>query len=104
VPSAPSFKVIENNDSITIVVNKFISGISESSHNQVSGTVKANDSESTSNQDYLYYNIMNKSGVLDSYYVMDVTQTEVLTILKSDFQDGETLNVHFAGYSISVKL
>jgi len=103
-PSAPSFKVIENNDSITIVVNKFISGISESSHNQVSGTVKANDSESTSNQDYLYYNIMNKTGVLDSYYVMDVTQNEVLTILKSDFQNGETLNVHFAGYSISVKL
>jgi hypothetical protein len=35
---------------------------------------------------------------------MDVEQQKVLTLLKSDFQHGETLNVRFAGYSISVKL
>jgi len=47
---------------------------------------------------------MNKTGVLDSYYVLDVIQPEVLGIKRSDFHNGETLNIHYEGYSISVKL
>jgi len=103
-PVVPSFKVIENGDSINIVVNKFGSDKTVVSENPGSDSQKEIDNEFFGNQEYLYYNIMNKSGVLDSYYVLDVIQPEVLTILKSDFMNGETLNVHFAGYSISVKL
>jgi hypothetical protein len=103
-PVTPSFKVVESGDSITIVVNKYGSDNTASSELPLSDSQKGIDNESFGNQEYLYYNIMNKSGVLDSYYVLDVTQPEVLTILKSDFFNGETMNVHYAGYSISVKL
>lgn len=103
-PVEPSFKVIESGDSINIVVNKFGSGKTVGSENPGSDSQKEIDNRYFGNQEYLYYNIMNKSGVLDSYYVLDVIQPEVLTILKSDFMNGETLNVHYAGYSISIKL
>lgn len=103
-PVTPSFKVLESGDSITIVVNKYISDKNVVSGNVGADSQKDIDNEFFGNQEYLYYNIMNKSGVLDIYYVLDVTQADVLTILKSDFLNGETLNVHYAGYSISVKL
>jgi len=103
-PIPQTFKIIENGDSVTIVVNKYLIGKTAASENPGSQSMKRNEDEPGSSQEYLYYNIMNKSGVLDSYYVLDVTQSEVLTLFKSDFLHGETLNVHFAGYSISVKL
>lgn len=100
----PSFKVVESGDSIAVVVNKNEKDKTSVSENPGPSSVKGIDNESAGTQEYLYYNIMNKSGVLDSYYVLDVTQPEVFTVLKSDFLEGEILNVHFAGYSISVKL
>ena len=100
----PTFKVIESGDSLSIVVDKDMLDTAVIAKNPVSGSQKIIDHKSTEDQEYLYYNIMNKSGVLDSYYVLDVTRPQVLTLLKSDFKDGETLNVHFAGYSISIKL
>jgi len=103
-PAVPSFKVIESGDSISIIVNKYFKDKTADSENTGTNTEKGIVNESSGNQEYLYYNIMNTSGVLDSYYVLGVTQPEVLTILKSDFHKGETLNVHFEGYSISVKL
>jgi serine protease AprX len=104
VSTTPTFKVVENGDSIIVVVNKYFSGKNEFSQNPEFKSVKGVDNESTGDQEYLYYNIMNKSGVLDSYYVLDVTQSDVFTILKSNFHNGETLNVHFEGYSLTVKL
>ena len=104
VSAVPTFNVIESGDSLNIVVNKYLSDKNIASQNPELKSDKGVDFESNNNPEYLYYNIMNKSGVLDSYYVLDVKQPVVLTILKSDFRDGETLNVHYAGYSISVKL
>ncbi|MDO9257889.1 MAG: S8 family serine peptidase [Bacteroidales bacterium] len=104
VSTTPTFTVVENEDSIRIVVNKNLSDKNGASQNPEFKAVKGVTTESSGKQEYLYYNIMNKSGVLDSYYVLDVTQPEVVSILRSDFHDGETLNVHFEGYSISVKL
>ncbi len=103
-PAEPSFRVAEHGDSITVFVNsipgpgKAPGGIGEDK----SAKVKAGSLPAE--KEYLYYNIMNTSGVLDAYYVLNVTQNEVFTINKSGFTKGETLNVHFAGYSISVKL
>ncbi len=99
----PTFSVIESGDSIRIVVNKIPTGKASSaeSHSNSSGVSSI---ETSKNKEYLYYNIMNKTGVLDSYYVLDITQPEVLTIVRSRYRDGETLNVHFDGYSYSVKL
>ncbi len=104
VSTTPSFKVVEIGDSINVIVNKPFSGKNIVSQNPEFKSVKDIDIESTGRPEYLYYNIMNKSGVLDSYYVLDVTQSDVFTILKSDFHNGETLNVHFEGYSYSIKL
>jgi hypothetical protein len=98
-PTIPTFRVVENGDSLTIVINKYLSA-----QNPELNFLRGIDLESSGYQEYLYYNIMNKSGVLDTYYVLDVTKPEVLTILKSDFQHGETLNVHYSGYSVTVKL
>jgi subtilase family serine protease len=103
-PAAPTFKVIENGDSITIVVNKDLTGKIVAAENGMTDSQKTTVTEPAATQEYMYYNIMNKSGVLDNYYVLNVTQPEVFTVLKSDFRNGETLNVHFAGYSISIKL
>ncbi len=99
----PTYSVIESGDSIRIVVNKIPTGKASSaeSHSNSSGVSSI---ETSKNKEYLYYNIMNKTGVLDSYYVLDITQPEVLTIVRSRYRDGETLNVHFDGYSYSVKL
>ncbi len=99
----PTFSLIESGDSIRIVINKIPTGKASSaeSHSNSSGVSSI---ETSKNKEYLYYNIMNKTGVLDSYYVLDITQPEVLTIVRSRYRDGETLNVHFDGYSYSVKL
>jgi serine protease AprX len=103
-PVAPTFRIVESEDSILVMVNKIFPGVPVHSGNSEYKTMEGNKKGSSGNDEYLYYNIMNKAGILDSYYVLDVTQEQVLTLLKSDFNNGETLNVHFAGYSISVKL
>ncbi len=100
----PTFRVVEKGDSISIIVNKFPVEKTLTLQNSDPNSDNGINIESESNQEYLYYNIMNKSGVLDSYYVLDVIQPEVLTVLKSDFPHGEILNVHYAGYSISINL
>lgn len=99
----PTFSVIESGDSIRIVVNKIPTGKASSAESH-SNRSDVSSGETSKNKEYLYYNIMNKTGVLDSYYVLDITQPEVLTIVRSRYRDGKTLNVHFDGYSYSVKL
>ena len=99
----PTFSVIESGDSIRIVVNKIPTGKASSAENHGNRS-GVSSGETSKNKEYLYYNIMNKTGVLDSYYVLDITQPEVLTIVRGRYRDGETLNVHFDGYSYSVKL
>lgn len=98
-----TFSLIESGDSIRIVVNKIPTGKASSAESH-SNRSDVSSGETSKNKEYLYYNIMNKTGVLDSYYVLDITQPEVLTIVRSRYRDGETLNVHFDGYSYSVKL
>ena len=102
--SEPTFKVVDNGDSISIIiVNKTFDKVL--SHSPVTGkSLVGPYPMPVSNPEYLYYNIMDASGVLSSYYVVDVTQPNVLTVLKSDYRPGDALNVHYAGYSISVKL
>jgi serine protease AprX len=104
IATEPTFRIVESGDSINVFVNKvFVEDRSKGEFREYNSPKNTNN-DLLVNKEYLYYNIMNKSGVLDSYYVLDVEQQKILTLLKSDFQHGETLNVHFAGYSISVKL
>lgn len=103
-PAEPTFTVDVKGDSISVRVNKSFVDEVPVRHNAEIKAEPGERQEPRSGSEYLYYNIENKSGVLDSYYVLDVTQPEVFTLLKSNFTSGETLNVHYAGYSISVKL
>jgi len=99
----PTFKILESNDSISVVVNNLVKGNASGLENSGLQAPTERSAYAFGSQ-YLYYNIMNTSGVLDSYYVVDVTQPEVYIASRKNFKHGETLNIHYAGYSLSVKL
>jgi hypothetical protein len=48
---------------------------------------------------YLYYNFQNSKGVLDKYFVISVSQTDVLKFIITDIKKGEKLNVHYKKYT-----
>lgn len=105
IPKAePTFTVEVKGDSILVRVNRSFTDNEPVQHSAEFKAHAGDKKEARSGNEYLYYNIENKNGVLDSYYVLDVTQQEVFRLLRSDFQHGETLNVHYGGYSLGVKL
>jgi len=98
----PTFELIETNDTLRIIAKSELSG---SVLPQLSPDAESFTPEPTPQGiNYFYYNIMDAAGVIESYYVLNVTQPEVLTIIKSDYPGGKILNIHYAGYSLSVKL
>jgi serine protease AprX len=99
----PTFKIIDKGDSLFVVVDQRFIQSNQLKNMAESKTATGDNLDPASPKDYLYYNIMNKSGILDSYYVLDVTQPQVLAILKNEHHDGETLNVHYDGYTLSFK-
>ncbi len=103
-PVNPTFKVIETNDSIRVVINNFQATGENMQGNSGLKSEPGSEDGTPLEKKYMFYNIMNKEGVLDTYYLLDITQPEVLTILRSDFENGETLNIHYAGYNFSIKL
>ncbi len=100
----PSFKVVESGDSISIIIEKQLVAACKVNPGFGKSFAEPAGSGPVANPEYLYYNIMDAGGVLRSYYVVAVTQPNALTLNKSDYQPGDTLNVHYAGYSISIKL
>ena len=100
----PSFKVVESGDSLTIVIEKPLAAANKVNPGFGKSFSEHAEPGPGTNPEYLYYNIMDAGGVLRSYYVVAVTQPNALTLNKSDYQPGDTLNVHYAGYSISLKL
>jgi len=99
---APTFELIENNDTLRIIVKSELSG-------SVPPELITDNESFTGNPtaegiNYFYYNIMDAAGVIESYFVLNVTQPEVLTIYRNDFPGEKTLNIHYAGYSMKVKL
>ena len=48
--------------------------------------------------DLLFYHIEGKNGTLKHYYVIKVEQTEVLTLLKKDFEPNEKVRIFYRGY------
>ncbi len=57
--------------------------------------------KSENNNLLLYYNIQDKKGVLEKYYVLRVYKKEVLAFKIDDFKKGEKLNLHFKNYTSS---
>lgn len=95
----PTFSLVESGDSITIHVFKYELA-------QITETDNETDEEyaySGGSKQYLYYNIMNNKGILDRYYVIEVTQADVVTLLRTDYTQGESLNVHFSSYTLTLK-
>jgi serine protease AprX len=102
VTVAPTFELIETNDTLRILAKSELSG---SVLPELSPDAETFIPEMTDQGiNYFYYNIMDAAGVIESYYVLNVTLPEVLTIIKSDYPGGKILNIHYAGYSLSVKL
>ncbi|MBK7030815.1 MAG: S8 family serine peptidase [Bacteroidales bacterium] len=96
LPPEPTFTFVESEDSVKVMVNnKLIPSQEWQYDNWSDGSILRSN---------LYYNITNEKGVIDSYYVVAVTEEEVLVIDRSEYQEGETLVVHFAGYTASIKL
>jgi hypothetical protein len=98
----PTFELIETNDTLRIIAKSELSGsvLPELSPDAETFT----PAPTAQGINYFYYNIMDAAGVIESYYVLNVTQPEVLTLIKSDYPGGKILNIHYAGYSLSVKL
>lgn len=101
--SEPTFHVLHSGDSLIFVVNKSFNDVPVQETMRMKSTGAFQNGEENNHQ-YFYYNLQSKSGVLDKYYVLDVMQPRVLSILKSDLPEDETINAHYAGYSISIKL
>jgi len=96
-PAEPTFSILETADSVKVIVNKQFIPTSETSNN-------GNSSVHLLNPEYLYYNIMNSSGFLDSYYLIEVSEPEAVVLPRNEFEAGEKLNVHFEGYTLSYQL
>ncbi len=90
-----TFSIENSSDTIRVLVKPQFIPVAE-----------AEDTEESAQQFnknlYLYYNVMDHSGVIKSYYVVAVTEPEVLIFDRSEFQEGELLNVHFAGFTESI--
>jgi len=99
---APTLELSETNDTLRIFAKGEWSGKSLPELSRDNGLFSSSPTEEGIN--LLYYNIMDSAGIIESYYVLNVTQNEVFTIKRSDYPGGKTLNIHFAGYSLSVKL
>lgn len=94
--SEPTFTVSDSAGVITVrVKEKYIHPVEET---------ESGDSYTFDKNKYMYYNLTNPAGVIDLYYVLSVTSPEVITIEKSEYQPGEVLNIHYAGYTSSYKL
>lgn len=99
----PTFSIQEADNVIKVIVNTELIRAKESAEIE-DYEPEIFDAAHFKATPYFYYNIMNTKGVIDKYHVLDVTEAEVLTIYRSEFTDGETLNLHFAGYTQSIKL
>lgn len=95
VKAAPSFEVNETADSVIVTVHKALIPEQDEDYSV--------EYKPFNKDRYFYYNLMNPAGVIDQYYVLDVTEEMVLSLDKNEFK-GETLNMHFAGYTYSLQL
>ncbi len=78
-----TFDLTEENDLLRVVVrNKYLPGNSKCEGEKI-----------------LYYHIENSKGVIDDYYVVAVSQQNVLKFLMKDYKKGQKLMVHYQGFT-----
>jgi hypothetical protein len=65
----------------------------------ITENIAFNKIKSEEEQNVLYYNIQNENGIVIEYFVIGVTQLEVLRVPLIDFKKGQKLNVHYHGYT-----
>lgn len=54
--------------------------------------------------DLLFYHIQGNNGILKKYYVIGVEQSEVLTLMKKDFEPGDKIRIFYLGYIKEIDL
>lgn len=55
----------------------------------------------TEGKQKFFYHIENHKGYLDKYFVLDVEQNNILTFEVDEFHSGETIRLHYKGYTHS---
>jgi len=93
----PTFSIVETADTLKVIVKKEFVPASDGKDFETASSAPLKNN-------YLYYNIMNSRGVLDNYYLVEVSEPEVIALPRNDYSNGETLNVYFKGYTLSLKL
>jgi len=83
----PTFQILEDNNLIKVEIMEEVF-----------------ENKDQHNGNIIYYNTQKPSGVLDKYYVYSVDQKTPLRINKSLIPEGYTLNIHYAGYTLSYTL
>ncbi len=92
----PTFEFKVADDTVYVIVNKeFVKDKTLSNLNQIF------DKEFSvpEPENILYYHLQENNGVLLKYYVIEVSQCEVLKYPTSYFSDAKILRVHYKGYT-----
>lgn len=89
----PTFDIIQENDSIVIMLRERVGAGDQSNYARIP------------ENKYLYYHKRNADGSIARYYVVDLEDADKITIARDAFDEGQSLFVHFSGYTsgISVK-
>jgi subtilisin family serine protease len=62
-------------------------------------TIRINDCETDDNTDKVYYNFKNTEGIITRYAISVPENGKALEVLISDYKPGESLTVHYKGYT-----
>ncbi len=65
-------------------------------------SVKLNN-DSISTEDIIYYHVENLEGYLDRYFVLSVDEDYPIRLSLDEFKTGQTLRIHYKGYTASHK-
>jgi hypothetical protein len=97
-----SLSALNNADSLTEVAkllkNDSILSNSDSSEVVVPPKIKYSNTIPVERTDLIFYHIQGKDGVLKKYYVVQVEQADVLTLMKKDFEPGEKVRLFYRGF------
>lgn len=89
--SMPTFDLIQENDSIHIVVRKKIGA------NEI-------NRETVAQNQYLYYQKRDPDGGIARYYVIELEGAELISIGMDSFLPGQVLRVHYRGHTAEMKV
>ncbi|MDQ3193066.1 MAG: S8 family serine peptidase [Bacteroidota bacterium] len=102
-PTIPTLNIKVDNTLVKIKIKKEFLPNNNSSINLINDSVSDFSRYEAQQIFYLYYHIENERGYLDNYFIVNVKQSDVLELPVSNFKPGQTLRVHYKGYTEEYK-